>query len=156
MPALKIFGKRIGGPKEEDFKKRISSDDKVGPNLRSPSRMSRQDFSEMTSKGPDYRNKVIKEVAVKPNIGSVDRTAEVIASGPRMDTVNTMARDIAPDFRNTAPVERQIDVDLQDKARRSLGFKKGGKVKCMSKGGSTASKRADGIATKGKTRGRII
>lgn len=35
-------------------------------------------------------------------------------------------------------------------------MKKGGKVKCMSKGGSTASKRADGCATKGKTRGRII
>ena len=35
-------------------------------------------------------------------------------------------------------------------------YKKGGKVKCMSKGGSTVSKRADGIATKGKTRGRII
>jgi hypothetical protein len=36
------------------------------------------------------------------------------------------------------------------------GKKKGGKVKCMSKGGSTASKRADGIATKGKTKGRMI
>jgi len=35
-------------------------------------------------------------------------------------------------------------------------MKKGGKVKCMSKGGSTASKRADGCATKGKTKGRII
>ena len=35
-------------------------------------------------------------------------------------------------------------------------YKKGGKVKCMKKGGSTASKRADGIATKGKTKGRII
>lgn len=35
-------------------------------------------------------------------------------------------------------------------------LKKGGKVKCMSKGGSTASKRADGCATKGKTKGRMI
>jgi hypothetical protein len=34
------------------------------------------------------------------------------------------------------------------------GMKKGGKVKCMSKGG-TASSRADGIAVKGKTRGKI-
>jgi hypothetical protein len=34
-------------------------------------------------------------------------------------------------------------------------MKKGGKVKCMAKGGS-ASKRADGCATKGKTKGRII
>jgi hypothetical protein len=37
-------------------------------------------------------------------------------------------------------------------------MKKGGKVKCMAKGGSvgSASKRADGCATKGKTKGRII
>jgi len=34
-------------------------------------------------------------------------------------------------------------------------MKKGGKVKCMAKGGS-ASKRADGCAVKGKTKGRII
>ena len=35
-------------------------------------------------------------------------------------------------------------------------MKKGGKVKCMKKGGITASKRADGCAVKGKTRGRIV
>ncbi len=35
-------------------------------------------------------------------------------------------------------------------------YKKGGAVKKMAKGGSTASKRADGCATKGKTRGRMI
>ena len=38
----------------------------------------------------------------------------------------------------------------------SLPFKKGGKVKKMAKGGSTASKRADGCATKGKTKGRFV
>lgn len=37
-----------------------------------------------------------------------------------------------------------------------MGFKKGGKVKKMAKGGSTASKRADGCATKGKTKGRFV
>jgi len=35
-------------------------------------------------------------------------------------------------------------------------MKKGGKVKKMAKGGSTASKRADGCATKGKTKGRFV
>jgi len=37
-------------------------------------------------------------------------------------------------------------------------MKKGGsvKAKCMSKGGSTASKRADGCAMRGKTKGRMI
>jgi hypothetical protein len=37
-----------------------------------------------------------------------------------------------------------------------LDFKKGGKIKKMAKGGSTASKRADGCATKGKTKGRFV
>ena len=35
-------------------------------------------------------------------------------------------------------------------------FAKGGKVKKMAKGGSTASKRADGCAVKGKTKGRFV
>jgi hypothetical protein len=46
-------------------------------------------------------------------------------------------------------------------ANASFEFAKGGKVKKkpvkkMAKGGSTASKRADGCATKGKTKGRFV
>ena len=42
--------------------------------------------------------------------------------------------------------------------KEGMGMKKGGKVKKMKKGGtvSSASKRADGIATKGKTKGRFV
>lgn len=42
--------------------------------------------------------------------------------------------------------------------RRRLGMKKGGCVKKMASGGKvgSASKRADGCATKGKTKGRMI
>ena len=40
--------------------------------------------------------------------------------------------------------------------RGRMSFKKGGNVKKMAKGGSTASKRADGCATKGKTKGRFV
>jgi len=42
--------------------------------------------------------------------------------------------------------------------RTAMGMKKGGCVKKMSSGGKvgSASKRADGIATKGKTKGRIV
>jgi len=46
------------------------------------------------------------------------------------------------------------DEEEERKAQRQAatqGMKKGGKVKM-----STASKRADGIATKGKTKGRIV
>jgi hypothetical protein len=41
-------------------------------------------------------------------------------------------------------------------ANAGFTFKKGGAVKKMAKGGSTASSRGDGCATKGKTRGRIV
>ena len=41
-------------------------------------------------------------------------------------------------------------------AGAAIPFKKGGKVKKMAKGGSTASKRADGCAVKGKTKGRFV
>ena len=162
MPVLKIFGKRIGGPEEEDFKKRISSDDKIGPNLRVPGRMARQDFSEMTSKGPNMGkvNKVTKkEVSVEGNLGSVDRSNPDVI-GPNMGQVITAPNDIAPNFtpiQNTAAPE----MDLQDKARRSMGFKKGGKVKaktkCMASGGKVSQlAKANGIAVRGKSRGRII
>jgi len=42
--------------------------------------------------------------------------------------------------------------------KEGLGMKKGGKVKKMKKGGtvSSASKRADGIAIRGKTKGRMV
>jgi hypothetical protein len=43
-------------------------------------------------------------------------------------------------------------------ALRASGMKKGGTVKKMAKGGSvsSASKRADGCAVKGKTKGRFV
>ena len=43
-----------------------------------------------------------------------------------------------------------------DRGENTKEFKKGGKVKKMAKGGSTASKRADGCATKGKTKGKFV
>ena len=45
-----------------------------------------------------------------------------------------------------------------EQAAAGGGMKKGGKVKKMAKGGSvgSASKRADGIAARGKTRGRMV
>ena len=40
----------------------------------------------------------------------------------------------------------------------TMGRKKGGKISCMKKGGSvsSASKRADGIAQRGKTKGKMV
>jgi hypothetical protein len=47
-----------------------------------------------------------------------------------------------------------MSLDMQDApAKKGKGMKKGGKVKMS---GGSASKRADGIATKGKTKGKMI
>jgi hypothetical protein len=141
MPALKIFGKRIGGPKEEDMSKRISKDDKIAPNFDVPKRASRVDFSEMTSKGPNMGkvNKVTKkETSVETptgDIGSVNRLGNPEAIGPDMSKA---IKEVA--------VEKEMD--LQEKARKSMGFKKGGKVSQLAK--------ANGCAVRGKSKGRIV
>jgi hypothetical protein len=65
-------------------------------------------------------------------------------------------------FGPAIPGTRSLKKDEEEEKRRmeeqaaaeqaaAQGMKKGGKVKM-----STASKRADGIATKGKTKGRIV
>ena len=51
---------------------------------------------------------------------------------------------------------RKAEFDAKRNAAAGPTMKKGGKVKKMAKGGSTASKRGDGCATKGKTKGRFI
>ena len=46
--------------------------------------------------------------------------------------------------------------EIDDETRENAGgFKRGGKVKKMNSGGMTASRRADGIAQRGKTKGRM-
>jgi hypothetical protein len=49
----------------------------------------------------------------------------------------------------------KVAIDLVDDKFEKV-MKKGGTVKKMAKGGSTASKRADGCAVRGKTKGRMI
>jgi hypothetical protein len=68
----------------------------------------------------------------------------------------TMAEDImvaqeAPTGMRGRPMMDEVMV-----AEEAPAMRKGGKVKKMAKGGSTASKRADGCATKGKTKGRFV
>lgn len=67
----------------------------------------------------------------------------------------------APVEERIIPAEVADIVKSKDDSRFSssnpMGMKKGGKVKCMSSGGSSkASSRGDGCAQRGKTRGRMI
>lgn len=54
--------------------------------------------------------------------------------------------------------KRRLAAEAEAEAKKNAApsMKRGGAVKKMAKGGSTASKRADGCATKGKTKGRFV
>jgi hypothetical protein len=115
--------------------KRIDfSDEKMGPKYKRPIKVTKKEVSVETPPG---------------DMGSVDRTADVIASGPNMSTVN---KDMPMSTRDFTAMEMAQNI-------MSPGYnkKKGGmiKTKKMSSGGSTASKRADGCAQRGKTRGKM-
>lgn len=118
---------------------------------------------------PKKRN--VKKDAITPtgNLGSVDRTSDVI--GPDMGRVNREAPviDLSTQYIPEEIVKAKDEdrVDMHEQARRMMGFKKGGAVKkraggsCgMKSGGSVkasgASRRADGCAIRGKTKGRMV
>ena len=68
-------------------------------------------------------------------------------------------RGLGPEMARRRLAERGVDVEgLMANKPTDSDMKKGGKVKAYAKGGSvsSASKRADGIAQRGKTRGTIV
>ena len=92
------------------------------------------------------------------------KAGEAVAKRPR--PVEPTQKQLSDHYRNMQEESRAMarEARLRDQLDQprqltgELSFKKGGKVKKMAKGGSvsSASKRADGCATKGKTKGRII
>jgi hypothetical protein len=72
------------------------------------------------------------------------------------DTIDSAGKSVV-----RTPQQRMADAAREVEARRkreSEGMRKGGAVKKYASGGSvsSASKRADGIAQRGKTRGRVL
>lgn len=70
-----------------------------------------------------------------------------------------LGRDLGIDYGDTVDIKAAEKKKAEDKARvAAAGAKCGGSIKKMAKGGSvsSASKRADGCATKGKTRGKFV
>jgi hypothetical protein len=65
-------------------------------------------------------------------------------------------------YGKTSPLAMLIHSDKKkekkpgEASEAGEGMKRGGKVKKMAKGGSTASKRADGCAQRGKTKGKFV
>jgi hypothetical protein len=83
------------------------------------------------------------------------KAAEAAAGMPRRPMVeDVMVAEQAPMGMRGRPM--MDEVMMAEEAPAGAMMRKGGKVKKMAKGGSNASKRADGCATKGKTKGRFV
>jgi len=82
----------------------------------------------------------------KPSMGSDNASA--------MSVNERIKKSLASAREGSGPTDSR---SVNQRIKEALGMKKGGAVKKMASGGSvsSASRRADGIATKGKTRGRI-
>lgn len=114
-----------------------------------PKPASRIDFSDEKI-GPKYPKKVTKkEITIEGERGSVDR-----------DNPDVVGPDMGKVIKEAAKPAREFSAMEMAQNLMSPGYnkKKGGMVKKYKSGGSvsSASKRADGCATKGKTKGRII
>jgi len=113
-----------------------------------------------------FKNDGIEAIDTEP--GMISRLFGITKNEPKYQAAREMKKALESErARANIPDEadeqrkamydsaKKDDMDLPAGART---YKKGGTVKKMAKGGSvsSASKRADGCATKGKTKGRII
>jgi len=98
---------------------------------------------------------------INQDMGQPSGTVEALSNpkGAAMGVAKDVVMDELRSSRNPVPVEDRSfpssDMDTADYGRE---FKRGGNVKKMASGGSvsSASKRADGIARRGKTKGRYL
>lgn len=115
----------------------------------------------------DMSNEMRKAAMSAANAGTASTAASAIPSSVTASDAALRA-GLAGGIGSLRPSKQSMDEasdaamrlkeDRAPTTRSTMGEKKGGKITCKKAGGSvgSASKRADGIATKGKTRGRIV
>lgn len=120
------------------------------------------DIKEENRKEKYLRDRAIgaKRAYTQFRLGGEDKIDTEPSTLEKIVSLNTMSKD-DPEWQGAREMKEAITkerarMDIPKAVENYKGKKKGGTVKYMSKGGSTASKRADGCATKGKTKGRMI
>jgi len=137
---------------------RSSADLIPGQNVKAPVGGERVSGSEL---GRNFKNTLM--AAGPGRLAGVGNIATEMATAKRVQDAYNRAAAARREAEGLSPAEAIARRNLMDEAAAAGGMKRGGKVKAkpvkkMASGGmarSSASKRADGIATKGKTRGRI-
>jgi hypothetical protein len=137
---------------------RSSADLIPGQNVKAPVGGERVSGSEL---GRNVKNTLM--AAGPGRLAGVGNIATEMATAKRVQDAYNRAAAARREAEGFSPAEAIARRNLMDEAAAAGGMKRGGKVKAkpvkkMASGGmarSSASKRADGIATKGKTRGKI-
>lgn len=148
-----------------EMSKRITESSYKGENVKADKPVKKVTKKEVTVETPEgLRGSATGEIG--PNMGKIN-AADAYADAQARDAASRITEggiDYSGMSRTAEPAEERID--MQEQARRSMGFKKGGAVRkksggsCGMKSGgsvkSSASRRGDGCAMRGKTRGRIV
>lgn len=143
---------------KEDMRRRITEGANVGVSRTAEVKAPNKPKKSLTDKKESTKVIDISEPMPTGDIGSVDFTPEVAGSAPDLARTNIPAPVEERSFNAPSKVvdsDRSTWVDPMVQARRSMGFKKGGSIKSAPKA-SSASRRGDGIAQRGKTKGRLV
>jgi hypothetical protein len=111
-------------------------------------------FMEAVAHNPSFAKKVGVPQSVGQDFSKADKGKTFKQGGDMMNSKMKMFEKSGKDVEKKGMKEgSKADMALDKK--QMMGMKKGGGVKKMAAGGS-ASSRADGIASKGKTKGTMI
>jgi hypothetical protein len=111
-------------------------------------------FMEAIAHSPSFAKKVGVPQSVGKDFASADKGRKFSKGGDTMATKMGKFEKMGKDVEKRGMKEGSAK-DMAMDRMQMMGMKKGGGVKKMAGGGS-ASSRADGIATKGKTKGKMI
>jgi hypothetical protein len=111
---------------------------------------------EMLARGEAAKKPAADLGAIRDEAGTLSRFRRNTETGELYDSGVTDGGESAAKLQSAADRRDRINANVNDPGY-SAGMKKGGKVKKMASGGMTASasKRGDGIAQRGKTRGKM-
>ena len=111
-------------------------------------------FMAAIAHSPSFAKKVGVPQSVGQDFASADKGRKFSKGGNTMATKMGKFEKMGKDVEKRGMKEGSAK-DMAMDRMQMMGMKKGGGVKKMAGGGS-ASSRADGIATKGKTKGKMI
>jgi hypothetical protein len=107
-------------------------------------------FMEAVAHSPSFAKKVGVSQSVGKDFSAADKGRKFNKGGEMAESKKMVGKEVAFMKKKGAPASM-----IKHEKAEMMGMKKGGAAKKMAMGGS-ASSRADGVAQKGKTKGKLL